>query len=54
MLPIPATYVIDRGGMMRGAFVEPDYTTRQEPTAILAKVRDVANSEPVYVPSSDG
>ncbi|MGH3311356.1 MAG: peroxiredoxin-like family protein [Streptomyces sp.] len=35
-LPLPATYVIDRGGLIRWAFVDTDYTTRAEPTDILA------------------
>lgn len=42
MLPIPATYVIDQGGVVRGAFVEPDFTIRQEPSDILATVRRLA------------
>jgi peroxiredoxin len=35
-LPLPATYVIDRDGIIRWAFVNPDYTTRAEPASILA------------------
>ncbi|MER5353129.1 peroxiredoxin-like family protein [Kitasatospora sp. NPDC002551] len=35
-LPIPATYVIDRSGTIRWAFVDTDYTTRAEPADILA------------------
>ncbi|MFE9042570.1 peroxiredoxin-like family protein [Streptomyces sp. NPDC007818] len=35
-LPLPATYVIDREGIVRWAFVDPDYTKRAEPTDILA------------------
>ena len=31
MLPIPATYVIDTEGRIRSAFVEPDFTIREEP-----------------------
>jgi peroxiredoxin len=42
MLPIPATYVIDQDGVVRGAFVEPDFTIRQEPSDILATVRQLA------------
>jgi peroxiredoxin len=34
-LPIPATYVIDRAGEIRWAFVNTDYTTRAEPSDIL-------------------
>ncbi|MDQ1006384.1 peroxiredoxin [Streptomyces sp. V4I23] len=35
-LPLPATYVIDRAGVVRWAFVSTDYTTRAEPADILA------------------
>jgi peroxiredoxin len=35
-LPLPATYVIDRDGTIRWAFVNTDYTKRAEPTDILA------------------
>ncbi|NLS07671.1 AhpC/TSA family protein [Rhizobium sp. P32RR-XVIII] len=42
MLPIPATFVIDQDGVVRSAFVEPDFTIRQEPPDILNKVRELA------------
>jgi peroxiredoxin len=42
MLPIPATYVIDQDRVVRSAFVEPDFTIRQEPSDILATVRKLA------------
>ncbi|MFF4398227.1 peroxiredoxin-like family protein [Streptomyces sp. NPDC001480] len=35
-LPLPATYVIDRDGIIRWAFVDTDYTKRAEPADILA------------------
>ena len=35
-LPIPATYVIDKTGNVALAFVEPDYTKRVEPDALVA------------------
>ncbi|MFD8806432.1 peroxiredoxin-like family protein [Streptomyces sp. NPDC059597] len=35
-LPLPATFVIDRDGAIRWAFVNTDYTTRAEPADILA------------------
>lgn len=34
-LPLPATYVIDRDGVIRWSFVNTDYTTRAEPADIL-------------------
>jgi peroxiredoxin len=38
-LPIPATYVVDRGSRVRFAFVDPDYTRRAEPADILTAVQ---------------
>ncbi|KDN82383.1 peroxiredoxin-like family protein [Kitasatospora cheerisanensis] len=35
-LPMPATYVVDRAGTVRWAFVDADYTARAEPADILA------------------
>jgi peroxiredoxin len=35
-IPIPATYVIDRGGVIRYAFVDVDFTRRAEPDDIVA------------------
>ncbi|MFI9723075.1 peroxiredoxin-like family protein [Streptomyces sp. NPDC052396] len=35
-LPLPATFVIDRTGVVRWAFVDTDYTVRAEPAEILA------------------
>lgn len=35
-LPLPATYVIDRDGIIRWAFVDTDYTKRAEPADVLA------------------
>lgn len=41
-LPLPATYVIDRTGVIRWAFVDTDYTTRAEPAEILAALDAMA------------
>lgn len=49
MLPIPATFVIDQDGVVRGAFVEPDFTVRQEPADILANVRQLTGSRAASV-----
>ena len=35
-LPMPARFVIDRGGIIRAADVDPDYTVRPEPEATVA------------------
>ena len=39
-LPIPATYVVDREGVIQFAFVQSDYTQRAEPERILEVLRD--------------
>ncbi|VIO71504.1 hypothetical protein CI1B_36880 [Bradyrhizobium ivorense] len=44
MLLIPATYVIDAQGRIRSAFVEPDFTIREEPAQILASLRQAAST----------
>jgi peroxiredoxin len=35
-LPVPGTYVIDVGGIIRYASADPDYTRRPEPEETLA------------------
>lgn len=45
MLPIPATYVIGQDGVVKSAFVEPDFTIRPEPSDILATVRQLAGTQ---------
>jgi hypothetical protein len=35
VLPVPATFVIDRHGVIRVAFADTDYRKRPEPAAIL-------------------
>ncbi|MFB8176664.1 peroxiredoxin-like family protein [Streptomyces sp. NPDC055966] len=41
-LPLPATYVIDRDGVVRWAFVDTDYTRRAEPADILTALDALA------------
>ena len=38
-LPMPARFVVDRRGTVRGAEADPDYTTRPEPEDTLAALR---------------
>ena len=38
-LPVPATYVIDQGGVIRAAHVDKDYTKRMEPADIVAALK---------------
>jgi len=40
-LPIPATYVVARGGSIVAAHVEPDFRKRMPPDAILAALRSI-------------
>ena len=40
-LPIPATFVIDRAGVVRAAHVSADYRTRMEPADIMAALDDL-------------
>lgn len=36
MMPVPKTYVIDKEDIIQFAFVNPDYTSRLEPTKAIA------------------
>jgi peroxiredoxin len=38
-LPMPGTFVLDRGGVVRLAHLDPNYTLRLEPAAILEALR---------------
>jgi peroxiredoxin len=40
-LPVPATYVIDRTGVVRGAHVAADYRTRTKPGDIIAALDEL-------------
>lgn len=35
-LPIPATYVIDPGGIIRHAYINPEFRERMDPAQIVA------------------
>ena len=39
-LPVPATFVIGKGGRVLKAFVDADYTRRAEPDEIIAALKD--------------
>lgn len=41
-LPIPATYVVERGGRIAYAHVDPDYRHRAEPADVLAALAQLA------------
>jgi peroxiredoxin len=38
-LPIPARYLVDKGGIIRAADVNADYTVRPEPSETLRRLR---------------
>jgi peroxiredoxin len=42
-LPVPATYVLDRDGIVRAGEADPDYTVRMEPADIVAAIRNLAD-----------
>ena len=44
-LPMPGTFVLDRGGVVRLAHVDPDYTRRLEPAVMLDALRKVKSSD---------
>lgn len=41
-LPMPARFIIDRGGIIRYADFDPDYTTRPDPEETLAVLREMS------------
>lgn len=41
-LPIPGTFVIDTGGIVRFAYANPDYMYRADPADVLAALRGLA------------
>ena len=40
-LPMPATYVIDKKGIIRYAFVEADYRLRADPKVIVGELKKI-------------
>jgi len=38
-LPVPATYIIDKKGIIQAAYAKTDYTQRMEPEAILTELK---------------
>jgi len=43
-LPVPATYVLDRDGVVRAGEADPDYTVRMEPSDIVAAIREIVGT----------
>ncbi len=42
-LPIPATFIVGRDGLVKARFIDPDYRKRMDTTAILQAIRSLAN-----------
>lgn len=40
-LPVPATYVLDKNGVVRYAFVNPDYKKRANPDEVLQALKEI-------------
>jgi peroxiredoxin len=40
-LPMPGTFIVSPDGTIQFAFVDPDYTTRMEPTEIITRLREI-------------
>jgi peroxiredoxin len=40
-IPLPATFIVDRGGIVRYAFVDIDFTRRAEPAAVVAALKHI-------------
>jgi peroxiredoxin len=45
MVPMPGTFVVDRGGIIRYAFVDGDFTRRAEPDAIVAVLEGLPDAD---------
>ena len=43
-LPVPPTFVLDPGGVVRARHVDPDYRERMDPADILAALADLDRS----------
>jgi peroxiredoxin len=43
-LPIPARFVVDRGGIIRAADADPDYTRRPEPARTVEVLRQLGGT----------
>ena len=46
IIPIPAAFVVDRTGIVRYAFVEPEFVRRAEPDDIIAVLRQLTSDSP--------
>ena len=53
-LPVPGTFVIDAGGIVRAAFADTDYRRRMEPADIIAALLALAGQPAGQAPAMDG
>ena len=44
-LPVPARYIVDKGGIIRAADVNADYTIRTEPADTLSQLRTLTAAQ---------
>ncbi|KAG9242368.1 thioredoxin-like protein [Calycina marina] len=42
-VPIPATFLLDKSGVVKNSFIDPDYTKRLDPTTALKWIDDLNN-----------
>lgn len=45
-LPVPARFVIDRGGIIRAVDADPDYTRRPEPATAIDVLKGLQGARP--------
>ncbi|MGO8920401.1 MAG: peroxiredoxin-like family protein [Stellaceae bacterium] len=46
LLPLPATYIVDRAGIIRHAELDPDFKHRMEPAQIIRVLGDLVANQP--------
>jgi peroxiredoxin len=44
-LPVPGTFIVDRDGTIKLAFVDPDWTHRLEPAELLTALAGIARGD---------
>ena len=49
LLPVPAAFVVDGGGVIRYVYANPDHTKRVDPEKLLAEAKEVASVRGIAV-----
>ena len=44
-LPIPGTYIVDKNGIIKGAWVDNDFTNRAEPEEVLDVYKELVSKK---------